>query len=134
MNMVKDVVGSAKHTDSQSDTSKLDQPPPRRPDSKSQGLLAPLHISSRLSSDDDGSIYSADNENERQRGRLLAPTTAQYQSGSPAPARSWRVRCKALWTVNKGLALVLLSQLFGALMNVTTRLLETSEEPLNSFQ
>ncbi|KAL8654252.1 MAG: hypothetical protein Q9210_001628 [Variospora velana] len=118
MNIVKDVVGSAKHADSQSDTS--DQPPPR-PDSngkahsESQGLLAPLQITSRPSSDDDGSIYSADNENERQRGRLLAPTTARYQSVSPAPARSWRAKCKALWTVNKGLALVLLSQLFDSL-------------------
>ncbi|KAL8659422.1 MAG: hypothetical protein Q9226_000449 [Calogaya cf. arnoldii] len=89
----------------------------------------------RPSSDDDGSIYSANTENERQRGRLLPPNVRRHQSVSPAPpARTWKARCNALWLANKGLVLVLVSQLFGALMNVTTRLLETSGNPLNTFQ
>ncbi|KAL8681828.1 MAG: hypothetical protein Q9186_002060 [Xanthomendoza sp. 1 TL-2023] len=95
----------------------------------------PLQNSFTPSDDDNnGSIYSADNENERERGRLLAPSTLRYPSTSPAPIQSWRARCIALWIANKGLVFVGLSQLFGALMNVTTRLLETTGEPLNTFQ
>lgn len=118
-----------------------DEPPPPRPEAGNGKVeaqpfrdLAPLTHSFRPSSDDAGSTYSADNENERQRGRPLDSTFLRYQSVSPAPPRSWRAKGNALWTANKGLVLVLVSQLFGALMNVTTRLLETSEAPLNSFQ
>ncbi|KAI4109651.1 MAG: hypothetical protein LQ339_001764 [Xanthoria mediterranea] len=100
-----------------------------------QPLDIPLQRPLRPSSDDNGSIYSADNANERQRGRLLTPAALRHQSVSPAPpTRSWKARCNALWLANKGLLLVLVSQLFGALMNVTTRLLETSGNPLNTFQ
>ncbi|KAI4199346.1 MAG: hypothetical protein LQ346_002583 [Caloplaca aetnensis] len=90
----------------------------------------------RLSSDDDGSTYSADNEHEGQRGRLLPLSTLRYKSVSPAaaPSRSWRAKGIALWIANKGLLLVLVAQLFGALMNVTTRLLETSADHMNAFQ
>ncbi|KAI9701506.1 MAG: hypothetical protein M1836_001562 [Candelina mexicana] len=48
-----------------------------------------------------------------------------HASLSPALPRTWRGTLEALWLRNRGLALVMLSQLFGALMNVTTRLLET---------
>ncbi|KAL8775674.1 MAG: hypothetical protein Q9209_000170 [Squamulea sp. 1 TL-2023] len=116
-----------------------DGSPPNKPCQKSepkQYLDIPPSNSFRTSLDDNGSIYSADNENERQRGRLLAPSTLHYHPVSPASAQSqlWRARWNALWLANKGLLLVLLSQLFGALMNVTTRLLETSDSPLNTFQ
>ncbi|KAL8948671.1 MAG: hypothetical protein Q9222_005168 [Ikaeria aurantiellina] len=98
--------------------------------------LLPFQNFARPSADGNGSIYSADNENERQRGRLLSPSPLRQPSISPAPvhAQSWRARCSALWVANKGLVLVLFSQLFGGLMNVTTRLLETSGEPLSTFQ
>ncbi|KAL8728129.1 MAG: hypothetical protein Q9181_005456 [Wetmoreana brouardii] len=117
-----------------------DPSPPRARDKtdgkiESQSFLEPpLQNSFRPSSEDSGSVYSADNENERQRGRLLAPSTLRYASTSPAPPQSWSTRCHARWIANKGLAYVLASQYFGALMNVTTRLLETSGEPLNTFQ
>ncbi|KAL8924981.1 MAG: hypothetical protein Q9172_002463 [Xanthocarpia lactea] len=125
--------------DDDSEAECQDRSPPRqdkhKPGKLQQYLDNPLQTSFRASSDDSGSIYSADNENERQRGRLFAPTALRYQSISPAPpARSWRAKCNALWFANKGLVLVLISQLFGALMNVTTRLLETSGNPLNTFQ
>ncbi|KAL8659436.1 MAG: hypothetical protein Q9202_007116 [Teloschistes flavicans] len=107
--------------------------------------------------DDDGSICSADNDNNgRWRSRLLAPSSLRYRSTSPIPTptptptttttttttptptpnptQSWRARCRAWWIVNRGPIYVLAAQLFGALMNVTTRLLETSGEPLNTFQ
>ena len=119
-----------------------DQSPPR-PDEETKIQIEPqsyldpivsLHHSFRPSSDGNGSIYSADHENERERGRLSAPFADRYHSISPAPVQSWRVKCSTLWTTNYGLVLVLLAQFFGALMNVTTRLLETSVEPLNTFQ
>ncbi|KAL9602275.1 MAG: hypothetical protein Q9219_002000 [cf. Caloplaca sp. 3 TL-2023] len=96
-----------------------------------------LQLEVDLDWDGNGSIYSADNDNERQqRARLLAPSALRYHSASPAPSspQSWKVRCRTLWTANKGLVLVLISQFFGGLMNVATRLLETSDEPLNTFQ
>lgn len=48
----------------------------------------------------------------------------RYASRLPAPPRTFKGRIQASWTSNKGLALVLLAQLFGTLMNVTTRILE----------
>ncbi|CAO1600742.1 hypothetical protein XANCAGTX0491_004424 [Xanthoria calcicola] len=123
------------------DTRRQDPSPPshdepgRKGEWQQQPLDIPLQRPFRPFSDDNGSIYSADNANERQRGRLLTPAALRHQSVSPAPpARSRKARCNALWLANKGLLLVLLSQLFGALMNVTTRLLETSGNPLNTFQ
>jgi hypothetical protein len=44
---------------------------------------------------------------------------------SPARPRTLKGKLKASWKANKGLALVMISQLFGTLMNVTTRMLET---------
>ncbi|KAL8720244.1 MAG: hypothetical protein Q9225_002876 [Loekoesia sp. 1 TL-2023] len=130
---VGDDVASAKSPDGQS------PPRPDKADAKAErqpylDQLAPLQTPFRPSSDDNASIYSADLENEPQRGRLLVPPALRYHSLSPTPTQPWRVKCSTLWTANKGLVLVLVAQLFGALMNVTTRLLETSGEPLNTFQ
>ena len=74
----------------------------------------------------DLSIYSADNENERRPGRLLTPSGVhRLQSRSPVPApTTWKGKFEVFWAKNKGLALVTLAQLFGVMMNVTTRLLE----------
>ncbi|KAF1987970.1 hypothetical protein K402DRAFT_329368 [Aulographum hederae CBS 113979] len=57
---------------------------------------------------------------------LLVPPhgTVRVPSRSPAPPRTWRGRLNAFWVRNYGLAMVLLAQVFGTLMNVTTRLLE----------
>ena len=71
------------------------------------------------------SLYSADNDNERRTGRLLMDAAGpRLSSGSPAPPITWKGKGIVFWTENKGLALVCLSQLFGVMMNVTTRLLE----------
>ena len=43
---------------------------------------------------------------------------------SPSPPRGWRAKLRAFWIRNLGLAYMLLAQIFGTLMNVTTRLLE----------
>jgi hypothetical protein len=61
------------------------------------------------------------------RGRpllSLPQPNARHASKSPAPPTTFKSRIEASWTRNKGLALVLLAQVFGTLMNVTTRLLE----------
>ncbi len=57
--------------------------------------------------------YQADNENNRPLTKSLAVN------------HTWRRKVDTGWARNKGLVLVTLSQLFGALMGVTTRLLET---------
>ena len=62
----------------------------------------------------------------------LAPRGG-YHHGSRIPDRNprlsahrprWRLALEAFWTRNKGLAYMLFAQIFGTLMNVTTRLLE----------
>ena len=90
-------------------------------------LNVPVHSTFARSSDasSDLSLYSADNDNERSAERLL-PALRGYRldSRSPTPNVSWKAKGLQLWAKNKGLVLVILSQLFGVMMNVTTRLLE----------
>lgn len=51
--------------------------------------------------------------------------SCRRHSRSPAPpAKTFREKLRAFWVDNLGLILVLVSQLFGTLMNVTTRMLE----------
>ena len=47
---------------------------------------------------------------------------------------TWRDFCRNVWVRNQGLFLVLISQLFGALMNVITRLLELEGEGMHPFR
>lgn len=105
-------------------------------------LDVPLQSAFARSSDtlSDLSTYSADNENERRTGRLLTLSSGgRLLSRSPAPLpKTWKETARLFWARNKGLALVILAQLFGVMMNVTIRLLETSETPgrpgLHPFQ
>ena len=89
-------------------------------------LLVPLHASIGPASDtfSDYSIYSSNNENERRPGRLLTTGGLRLASRSPSAPATWKGKVAASWTRNKGLALVTVAQLFGVMMNVTTRLLE----------
>lgn len=104
-------------------------------------LDVPLLSSFARSSDtlSELSTYSADNENERRAGRLLnLSPDGRLLSRSPAPLpRTWKERILVFWASNKGLALVILAQIFGVMMNVTTRLLEmagTSGPGMHPFQ
>jgi len=68
-------------------------------------------------------------EDATRRGRspvyLGAPHGHRHASRSPAPLpKTWREKVQRFWTENLGLLLVLFSQFFGTLMNVTTRMLE----------
>ena len=76
----------------------------------------------------DPSLISIDDSNNIRLGRnpvyVSAHTGRRHASHSPAPQRGLKSRIQRSWIANKGLALVLISQLFGTLMNVTTRMLE----------
>ncbi|KAF2266668.1 hypothetical protein CC78DRAFT_491552 [Lojkania enalia] len=78
----------------------------------------------------DPSLVSIDDSNNIRLGRnpdyLPVPNgrTGRRASPSPTPPRTLRSKIQLFWARNKGLALVMISQMFGTLMNVTTRLLE----------
>jgi drug/metabolite transporter (DMT)-like permease len=76
----------------------------------------------------DPSLLSIDDSNNIRFGRnpdyLPDQNGRRHASRSPAPLQTTKGRLRAIWTKNMGLFLVLISQFFGALMNVTTRLLE----------
>lgn len=53
------------------------------------------------------------------------------------PPSKWRLRLQELWVANYGAFLVLISQMFGCMMNIATRLLETPGPhgaPMHPFQ
>ena len=89
-------------------------------------LGLPLESSFRpsIESLSDSSTHSVD-QNESLSGRRLTHGRARLHSRSPGLDRNWRQKVDGFWAKNKGLMLVILAQLFGALMSVTTRLLET---------
>lgn len=98
---------------------------------KQSYLDVPLQSAFGRTSDDLESLlstYSADNENERHPGSLVGNPEPRLSSWSPRSAGAWQKTIRSSWASNRGLALVMMSQLFGALMNVTTRLLETGGE------
>lgn len=76
----------------------------------------------------DPSLLSIDDSNNIRYGRnpdcFPDPNDRRHTSRSPAPRPTAREKFQAIWYKNKGLFLVLISQFFGTLMNITTRLLE----------
>ncbi|WPH02201.1 Hypothetical protein R9X50_00505600 [Acrodontium crateriforme] len=97
-----------------------------RPRYESNGFLAaPLHGPIRPLSPDTLSNYSLDDYNQFRSGPP-EPVNLLYRSSlSDVSSRpGWRRGLEAFWVRNKGLALMLLAQVFGTMMNVTTRLLE----------
>jgi hypothetical protein len=77
----------------------------------------------------DFDTLSIDESSNARLGRNLYHLSEQhsrrYDSRSPAPpSQTIRGKLESFWVKNKGLALVLMAQLFGTLMNVTTRILE----------
>jgi len=92
-------------------------------------LDVPLEPSLRPSLDSfsDFSTYSLDyhSDSERRAAQPLIHGEARLHSRSPGPRKTWKHSVEEWWARNKGLVLVIFAQLFGALMSVTTRLLET---------
>lgn len=62
------------------------------------------------------------------------PRSVSPYPHSIATPRTWKDSLRNFWAQNQGLFLVTFSQLFGALMNVTTRLLELEGEGMHPFQ
>ncbi|KAK5129623.1 hypothetical protein LTR08_003022 [Meristemomyces frigidus] len=91
-------------------------------------LSAPLSRPIRPLSPDTISNLSADEYDQIRPSRSPSRDAAaapRYNVELPAASRSrWRRRVDAFWVRNKGLAYMVLAQVFGTLMNVTTRLLE----------
>ncbi|KAH9881717.1 hypothetical protein IAQ61_000444 [Plenodomus lingam] len=76
----------------------------------------------------DPSVLSMDDSNNIRYARTLNVEPLR-QGGFQAlqhraKVRTWRESVHGFWLANKGLALVLISQFFGTLMNVTARMLE----------
>jgi hypothetical protein len=77
----------------------------------------------------DPSILSIDDAQSIRLGRnpeYLPPLQSgrRHASRSPAPLRVGKGRLRLFWVRNKGLALILIAQMFGTMMNVSTRMLE----------
>jgi hypothetical protein len=99
--------------------------------SETEHLTVPQHFAAdlRAPSPDTLSNLSVDEINERRRSRSpLYFSGSRHASRSRAlPSSIWgsvKSGLNRFWIKNKGVALVLVSQIFGTLMNVTTRLLE----------
>lgn len=100
-------------------------------------LAIPLQSASPRSSDSLSAVstYSVDDEDERRinpepngsGSRLLI---------SEVPTKAWKINWQRIWGHNRGIALVIISQFFGALMNLATRLLETEGDghEMHTFQ
>ena len=87
------------------------------------------------------SEHSLSNSSESGSQELLGEARTRYSRLSPSPGRKWRDQfafaAQRLWIKNKGLILVIISQLFGVMMNVTIRLLEVDDSDgaaLHPFQ
>ena len=91
------------------------------------GYLQPEAIR-RLST---GTIDGLSDDDRSRRSLSQASYRRNY---SPAPQNTWRTAAARFWQRNRGLWLVALSQFFGALMNVTTRLLELEGDGMDPFQ
>ena len=57
-----------------------------------------------------------------------------FPSAIPTEPKTWKNAFRNFWIRNWGLFFVTISQLFGALMNVTTRLLELEGDGMHPFQ
>lgn len=73
----------------------------------------------RASSPDGFSEMSMDDRYSVQIARR--GSGAGNPSNPPIPPAGWKGKALAVWSRNKGLGYVLLAQVFGTLMNVTTR-------------
>lgn len=94
-----------------------------KPGDKPEDLLSVRRGAIRAASPDP-SIISIDDANNVhfERDRFQVP--GQYGQSSIASPPGMHGKLQWFWVKNKGLAYVLIAQFFGALMNVTTRMLE----------
>lgn len=79
------------------------------------------------------SVSTVSSDGRQSRSASYGPPV-RLGAQSPAPRQTWRSSLSFSWSRNRGLVLVATSQLFGALMNVTTRLLELEGDGMQPFQ
>jgi hypothetical protein len=123
----KDFDNDDKYATSQQ-LSELEAEPSDKPGgNKLDGSLAIARGAIRVPSPDP-SLLSIDDSNNIRFGQnpdyISDQSDRRRASRSPTPPRTVKEKVHLFWRKNKGLLLVLISQFFGALMNVTTRLLE----------
>lgn len=98
-----------------------------KPGDKTEDTLNITRGAIRVSSPD-STLLSVDDAADLRFGRSPnhgnTRDARRHASRSPAPSKGLKARIRRSWIANKGLALVLIAQLFGTLMNVTTRMLE----------
>ncbi|KAH9818203.1 EamA-like transporter family [Teratosphaeria destructans] len=88
-------------------------------------LPVPLSGPIRPLSPDTLSVLSTDEYDQiRPLGSLYGDGNEHLPPPTDLSPWGWRSRLRAIWIRNKGLSFVLIAQIFGTLMNVTTRLLE----------
>jgi hypothetical protein len=80
------------------------------------------------------SSLSGLSEDERLGRPASHRSRSRHASHSPASSKTWWAAFQRFWQRNRGLWLVAISQFFGALMNVTTRLLELEGKGMHPFQ
>ena len=100
-----------------------------KPGTKPDDALNPTFSGAIRVPSPDPSLLSTEDWNIPRVGRspdglLGPPGSRRHASRSPAPPRTLKGKVRHFWIANKGLALVLIAQVFGTLMNVTTRILE----------
>lgn len=101
---------------------------PEKDDGLESCLDAPLYSAFGLPFDCPSPISLSTGDGEptfRHELETYAPETCVEPSLRP---RSLKFKCLGLWDQNKGVFLVVISQLFAALMNVGARLLETEAD------
>ena len=76
------------------------------------------------------SSFSGDHSKEN----VAACSQASANSDEQRFTTTWKSKLRAFWVKNKGLVLVLISQFFGTVMVVITRLLETSDSDRGSME
>lgn len=102
--------------------------PSEREDGLDSCLNAPLRSAFGLSIDNPSSVSLSTGDIEPTFRRELESHPPEiFSDPSPQP-RSPKLKCFGLWDQNRGVFLVVISQLFAALMNVGARLLETGPD------
>ena len=74
------------------------------------------------------SLLSADSSEKHNTPCSRASLCSVKSFGEPVFTKTWKSKSRAIWSKNKGLILVLISQFFGTVMVVITRLLETNDD------
>lgn len=108
-------------------TSELEQEVPVKSGAKPDDALAVAFTGGIRAPSPNPSLLSVEYADRLGRSAeyFRVPDGRRRASRSPAPPpKTLKEKVKAFWTANLGLLLVLVSQLFGTLMNVTTRMLE----------